>query len=820
MENKTYKFFAVHGHFYQPPRENPWTGQVPHQLGARPYHDWNSKIARECYIPNCCARINDEKGHILSFRNNYLNLNYNFGPTLFGWLEKAFPEYYEKIIRAGKESRTAHGHSNAIGQCYNHLIMPLAPQEDQLTQALWGIYDFEKRYGFRPEALWLPETAANDDTLRLLAGLGMRYVILSPYQAKKIKKIKDSVWCDVGDGHFDTTVPYLWRDPFGSEKKIAVFYYDGELSKAAAFENLLKDSASFAGRVEKCYANNGKPQLVTLAVDGETFGHHHKFADLALAYAFANEFPRRGIKIVNFSEYLDMFPPEWETAVKEGEDGDGTAWSCSHGLRRWKGGCDCGKEGDGNLEWRAPMRTALDFLRNAAFDVYNKEASKFFRDPLKARNDYGKLLPVKNACDSEFFFKDNSIRELSESDKTRAIDLLEMQKNSMLMFTSCGWFFNDISRIEPRQNLSYAARVIETLNDFGFDTITGRFLNLLSKAESNYPSEGTGKDIFLSIQKENRLAKEKAASLMIAEELLCEESGRKSSGKIIIKGRANKDGTLYIRGTVRTGNSDNKLAFVFMRSGDDFPYTYFSREEYEDKLCESSSLYSPGEIVDAIKKSRVASLVSFNDFSADEKTIYAALLAKAIRHNQAQTLFKMLDDYIYLLDNLPKDSEFKWAPIKKQAEYCAEMTVMIIFENTVRDISFRNLLKLEETSKNVKEAGIDIIPDVSPEDGFLLAREIGMKAINFPSEESLSGLLTLMRTENYLHFPSLKFHLQNYLNDLFDVIMRGAGFGNRLIPVAERIYEESDIVKPGLSRLFDRRAAEAEEAISLESRVN
>ena len=792
------RFFALHAHFYQPPRENPWTGRIDPQPSAWPFHDWNSRIARECYLPNACARINDASGRVLELSNNYLHLNFNFGPTLFSWLEKNYPFYYAKVIRAAKESREATGHSNAIAQAYNHMIMPLASFQDQLTQALWGIKDFESRFGFKPEAMWLPETAASDATLRLLVDLGMKYVILSPYQAEKIKHHGSQDWTDASSGNFDVTRPYLWHDtlPDGSRAKgrsIAVFFYDGHLSKAAAFEGLASHSSAFADRLEACYKHGHRgPQLVSIAVDGETFGHHHKFGDMTLAHAFLHELKKRGIQTVNFAQYLEANPPTYEVAIKPGPDGEGTAWSCAHGVRRWKGGCDCGRENNASLNWRLPFRAAMNNLRDAAADVYAAEAAKFFRAPWEARNDYAALLLDRSPQAADAFFARHQARELDKAARARALELLEMQKNAMFMFTSCGWFFSDISRIEAVQNLRYAARVAEALRDLGFENADRGFASLLAMAHSNYPEAGDGLQLYQKTVSENLLAREKAAALTIAEALLC--SGENCPAALKVEDRRNLGGVLCLRGEVASSgpHGDAPLAFCYLRRDEEFPLMFFAPRGGNARFAEIFALGSPEEIQAALEKAPGTAKVTFDDFSWEERTLYAWLLADSARHSHAAAINKILEDYLYLLARLPGKALASWAPLRAQAAGYARQTAGLAFSLAVSG-GPAEITKLSALAARLKGAGLETGFDPAPEAAAALALRVGGAALAGPSARNLATLLDLLKAARDLGCGDLNFHLQNCLMDLFAAAQAAPLQGEAALKLRE-LYAASGII--------------------------
>lgn len=766
------KFFALHAHFYQPPRENPWTGRIDPQPSAWPFQNWNSRIARECYLPNACARINDSHGRVLELANNYLHMNFNFGPTLFSWLEKHYPFYYEKILKAARDSRDATGHSNAIAQAYNHLIMPLASFQDQLTQALWGIRDFERRFGFKPEAMWLPETAASDDTLRLLVDLGMKYVILSPYQADKVREHgKD--WQDASRGDFDTTRPYAWHDtlPDGTAAKgrsLAVFFYDGPLSKAAAFEGLTRDSGAFADRVEACYKpDRGEPQLVSMAVDGETFGHHHKFAEMTLAHAFLHELKRRGIQTVNYGQYLAANPPRHEVRIKTGPDGEGTAWSCAHGVRRWKGGCDCGGEG-GSLNWRLPFRAALNSLRDAAADIYASEAAKFFRAPWQARNDYADLLLDRSPEAEGAFFARHASRDLDKPSRARALELLEMQKHAMFMFTSCGWFFSDISRLEAVQNLRYAARVAEALRDLGFENADRPFLSLLEMAHSNFAEAENGLKLYQKLVSENALARQKAASLIIADAMLGLEYSA-SDGAVTQEERMNRSGVLCLRGKVTAPGPDgpSPLPFCYLRRDAEFPTLFFAPASGAARLKELFACADPAALQASLEKEPGFARVTFEDFSWEEKNLYAWILADAARHSHAGSIFKILEDYLYLLSRLPGRTSSSWAPLRAQAAAYARQAAEITFTRALRTAAPSDIEKFSALAARLKAAGLESGFDPAPEESAVLAGRLALAALAQASPAALAPLLALLRAARDLGAYDLLFHLQNYLMDLF-----------------------------------------------------
>ena len=487
---------VIHGHFYQPPRENPWTDIVDREPGAHPFHDWNERIHAECYRPNGWARIIDSFGRVERIINNYTNISFNFGPTLLSWLERHYPETYARILEADRESvLKRNGHGNAIAQGYNHTILTLCNERDRRTQVRWGIADFRYRFGREPEALWLPETACNDETLGTLIDEGLKFVILAPYQAERIRPIGVKVWWNVVDGSIDPAIPYKYFHRDGSGRSIAVFFYDGHIAKAIAFDGVLASSHALVDHFERAVISGG--QIVNVATDGESYGHHFHFGDRCLAYALEVEAESRGFWVTNYGEFLEHHPPMWEVEIKRGPGGEGTAWSCAHGVGRWRRDCSChaGAMAGWNQAWREPLREALDYLRDEAALQYESAAGELFRDPWEARDAYIELILDRTRSREEFLYRQTG-RFLKPREQVRALTLLELQRSAMVMYTSCGWFFNDISGIETVQILRYAGRVIQLMNELNLPSPHRPFLEILAQAQSNIPEMGHGAGIF------------------------------------------------------------------------------------------------------------------------------------------------------------------------------------------------------------------------------------------------------------------------------------------------------------------------------------
>ena len=486
------KSLVVHGHFYQPPRENPWTEMVEREAGAHPFHDWNERIHFECYRPNAFARVVDQYGRVTRIVNNYAYLSFNFGPTLLSWIERERPVTYRRIVEADRLSQsTRGGHGNAVAQSYHHSILPLANERDRRTEVRWGVADFRRRFGRDPESLWLPETACDDATLSTLIEEGLKYVILSPYQAERVRRPGSQEWTSAGGGAVDPGRPYKYLHRDGSGRSIAIFFYDGQISKAIAFENLLASSHTLVRAFDAAAADG---RLVSVATDGESYGHHFKFGDRCLAYALETVAPAQGLRVTNFGQYLEENPPEFEAEIRGGE---GSAWSCAHGVGRWARDCGChaGAPEGWNQQWRAPLRQALDLLRDDAASKFESDGGELFRDPWAARDAYVELFADPLASRDEFLER-HAARGLSEDEKARALTLLEIQRGALAMYTSCGWFFNDISGIEAVQVLRHAGHVVEQMEGLGQNPPCEGFLEILSAAQSNLKSQGTGADIY------------------------------------------------------------------------------------------------------------------------------------------------------------------------------------------------------------------------------------------------------------------------------------------------------------------------------------
>lgn len=518
---------TVHGHFYQPPRENPYLDAIERQGSAHPFHDWNERIDNECYRPNAFARILNDRGEVAGIVNNYEYLSFNIGPTLMSWLQRYDNEVYQRILEADRKScQRLNGHGNAIAQVYNHIIMPLANERDKHTQIRWGVADFRSRFDREPEGMWLAETAVDYATLEVLVAEGIRFIVLAPSQAERCRHLpshdnSNPEWHEVGGGQIDPTRPYRcylkpelrWAvsnelSPLSSHNSshgnghnseattntpyIDIFFYDGPISRDMGFNDVLSTSNHLAGRLGQAVRGDHRPaQLIAVATDGETFGHHKNSTEKCLAYAFTEEFPRRGWTVTNFAHYLSENPSDWEVELKPV-----TAWSCSHGVDRWQDDCGCGGGGGWHQKWRRPLRDTLNWLRDRLIPIYEEAGRKLFRDPWAARDEYIDVIGDRTQANVDNFLSKHQIHPLDAAEQVDALRLLEMQRHALLMFTSCGWFFEEISRPEGVQILRYAARAVELAAEVSGIQLEKDFVDRLDLAPSNVECFKTGAEVY------------------------------------------------------------------------------------------------------------------------------------------------------------------------------------------------------------------------------------------------------------------------------------------------------------------------------------
>ena len=604
------RYLIIHGHFYQPPRENPWILALEPQNSAAPFANWNQRITRECYAPNRCSRILGANGKIKKLLNNYEHLSFNFGPTLLSWLEKADPETYARILEADHHAAIAkNGHGSALAQVYNHIIMPLANRRDRLTQIRWGMADFESRFGRRAEGMWLAETAADLETLKMMASEGLKFTILSQGQAAAVRPLEaqgdDDAWKSVAGGGIDPREPYrvVWGP--GPDEHLDVFFYDGPVSRAIAFERLLSDGNSLLQRIEQAFGKpkeGGRPRLVNLATDGESYGHHFQFGDMALAWLYnhleEHDDEDGAIQATNYGHYLSLFPPDKEVKII-----DNSSWSCIHGVERWRSDCGCntgGGRGTWNQKWRKPLRDGLDRLRDQMAGIFTSETKDLLKDSWQARDDYINVLISRyDLSVQSAFLEAHQARPLEPEEKSKIFSLLEAQLMGLYMFTSCGWFFDEISGLEPVQNLRYALRAIELSHPFSSIDLSGDLSSALSEIKPNDPAYATGLDLWRqmvlpdSIEGRALAAHWAAASTLEMPKVLNIfevpefESGRISrlsgpgveimAGKVTIHDPRLRSGTDYICLSIYSGGVH--LAFLVSECRKDFEPSWMNKLE-------------------------------------------------------------------------------------------------------------------------------------------------------------------------------------------------------------------------------------------------
>ncbi|QTN38270.1 DUF3536 domain-containing protein [Cryomorphaceae bacterium] len=694
-------YVCIHGHFYQPPRENAWLDEIEIQESAAPYHDWNERIMRECYGPNSTSRILNDQGKIVDIVNNYARMSFNFGPTLLSWLEQHAPQAYKAIIDADKMSMELFGgHGSAMAQVYNHIIMPLASRRDKETQVFWGMYDFKQRFGREAEGIWLAETAVDTETLEVLVDFGIKFTVLSPYQAKRFRKIGDSQWHD----GIDSRRPYRVNLPSG--RHIDLFFYDGDRSKGVAFEGYLNDGGFFAESLLSGYdPNHTETQLINIATDGESYGHHHPNGDMALAYCmrFLEESGRA--KLTNYSQFLELFPPEYEAEIHED-----SSWSCAHGIERWRSNCGCHTGGPGhwNQEWRVGLRDSLNWLNEEFSSIFEEEMGQYVDDPWKVRNKYIEVIYDRSLESHERFVEEHAHRELSMEELTRFNRLLEMQKHSMYMFTSCGWFFNDISGIETVQILQYAARGIQLAESVQSKKLTAGFVKRLKKSVSNLPERGTGEDIYRNDVEPKALTLTQVG-MHYAVDSLFEDSAtdltvlnydctsdwflRRKMGTYIFAAG-------FTRVRSRVTLSEKKFSFAILYLGNHHlvgsTATKLSSEEFDSIVEVAAAAFDEGNLsdcIDVIKKYFKEKSFSYFDLFKDQQL---RLLQRVIKEHEEKAMasFEKIYDSSYSLLNLMRNGKLNIPKIlQRNLETVFEYKLEEVFTNVDKPLNFTKLAR-------------------------------------------------------------------------------------------------------------------------------
>ena len=763
---------VIHGHFYQPPRENPWTEEVAAEPSAAPFHDWNERIAAECYRPNGWARVLDEHGRVTDIVNNYAHLSFNVGPTLMSWLEKHCTDVYERIREADRER------GGAMAQAYNHSIMPLSNERDVRTQIRWGVADFEHRFGRHPEGLWLPETAVNDDVLRILVEEGVQFTILAPNQAVAVRPIDgDEAWLDVSDGSIATGPPHRWFHPDDRSRFIDLIFYDGPISHDLAFGLTGLSSQELVRRVVDAAAD-GTP--VVVATDGETFGHHHKFADRALAYAFTHAASTAGVRVLGTATLVHEVPPTHEVLVRE------SAWSCVHGVRRWKDDCGCstGGEPDWNQEWRAPLRRALDGLRDHGLEVFGRRGGAVLRDPWAARDAYVDV--ILGRCSLDEFLDEH---RGGDHDDVVALTLLEAQRHALLMYTSCGWFFNDLAGIETLQVLRYAARMMDLLGEIGEHAPVDHFLDVLAEARSNDPEEGDGREIWHRHVDPSRVDAERAVAHLALVHVLERQEPAATVGPFVV---ADHQGTTVERGPLvgaggrlvlehrRTRRrTEHVYAVIHMGGLEVFGATRPPDPSRDDQLfAEVAELVRSGARVSTVLR-LLAEGVGPREFGLDSALPDAAdqLVASAAR--QLIDRFATTYEQLYV-DHRPRLNALLTSgyPLPPELRAPAEFALARRLEEELQDVGEAGDVNAESfraAQEIVREARHGRFQLATPRAAALMSATLlaaVARAVQDPGDERVDAALGLLRLARDLR---MSIDVDRAQELVFDAVCRGHG---------------------------------------------
>ena len=709
------RYVCIHGHFYQPPRENPWLEEIEVQDSAFPYRDWNEKITAECYSPNTAARILIDNKTVVEIINNYSRISFNFGPTLLSWLEIHAPDVYSAILHADKESRRRFsGHGSAIAQVYNHLIMPLANKKDKETQVIWGIEDFKYRFGREPEGMWLAETAVDTETLEVLAERGIKFTILAQRQASRIKPINGKEWLDVSGSRIDPRRAYLCNLPSG--KSINLFFYDGIISNDLAFGNLLLNGENLANRLLNTLDEKPESgQIAHIATDGETYGHHQKHGDMALAYCLHFIESNNYAELTVYGEFLEKFPPEYEVEIIEN-----TSWSCVHGIERWRSNCGCnsGREGWNQL-WRAPLREALDWLRDTINPLYEQEIRQFTKDTDKFRNDFIRVILDRSEGNINKYLSKYISADLSDDDRIKLLKILEIQRHALLMYTSCGWFFDEISGIETVQVILYAARVIQLCNDVFGINLEKKFQDQLKKAPSNIPDIKNGKAVYEYYVKPaiidlQRVAAHYAVSSLFEEypektEIFCyeienidrdfKEAGRQ---KIII-------GKVLMRSKITF--EEKIISFAFLHLGD-----HNINGGVRESLSDDRYLRMAKNLNQAFARLNIAEIILLIDkyfgmhnyslwhlFKDESRTVFNKIMENTLK--DIEYSFRQIYENYYPVMQAMKESE---TPLPKPVVTAVEFIINTDFKRMLEGTGTIDLEKLKMLSDEAKKWSVEL----------------------------------------------------------------------------------------------------------------
>lgn len=767
------RYLCVHAHFYQPPRENPWLESVEVQDSAYPYHDWNERITAECYAPNGASRILNGDGRIRSIVNNYLKISFNFGPTLLSWMEQKSAPLYSAILATDHATFSERsGHGSAIAQAYNHMIMPLANPRDRQTQVIWGIRDFQHRFGRVPEGMWLPEGAVDLQTLEVLAAHGLKFTILSPFSAKRVRSINGTKWKDVSGGQIDPSRAYKMALPSG--RSIGIFFYDGPASRAVAFEDILASGEAFANRLLGTYCDTRTwPQLAHIATDGETYGHHKVHGDMALAYALHYIESNGLARLTNYGEFLDLFPPTHEVEIFEN-----SSWSCSHGVERWRADCGCNSGGHPgwNQSWRAPLRQAFDWLRDAAASIFEQRGRELFRDPWRARDEYIAVILDRSRENVANFLRS---RMKQEGQEILALRLLELQRHLMLMYTSCGWFFDELSGIETVQVIQYAGRAVQLAESLDPSrNLESQFVERLAQAKSNLPEHGDGRKVYENFVKPSMLDLKRVGAHYAVSSLFedfgpetrvyCYDVSRNDihnlvSGKTkLIAGRAD------IRSTITWESAD--LSFGVVHLGDHLisggVRDYAGGEAYERTLGEITGAFGSGDFTELMRVVDRSYSVETNTlkllFRDEQRRIVAQILAAPLA--EAEQAYRQLFENRVPLMHFLSALNF---PTVRALQVAAEFTLNADFRAVIESDD-RSIQRTRAILDEIERIGVPLDATTAE---FALRGKIEQLAAGFRLDPSRMDLLQRLDASVELA-RSLPFQVQFWKvqNEYFEVL--------------------------------------------------
>ncbi|MDF9797215.1 alpha-amylase/alpha-mannosidase (GH57 family) [Catalinimonas alkaloidigena] len=778
------KFVCIHGHFYQPPRENPWLNTVEVQDSAYPFHDWNERISSECYSRNSAARILDGEGRIVDIVNNYSRMSFNFGPTLMQWMKNKDPETYKAILVADKESlKRFSGHGSAIAQSFNHIIMPLANRRDKETQVIWGIKDFEHRFKRKPEGMWLSETAVNTDTLEVMAKYGIKFTILSPYQAKNVRKIGEKEWIDANGAKVDPRCPYLCKLPSG--RKINLFFYDGPVSQGIAFEGLLNNGKIFADRLTgqlDMQDETNTPQLMHIATDGETYGHHHRLGEMGLSYCLHHIEHNEEANLTVYGEYLEKFPPEYEAQIIEN-----TAWSSTPHLERWSedGGGNTGGHPNWHQKWRKPLREAFDWLRDEMIIFFEQEMNTLVRKPWDVRNAYIDVILDRSRENTEKFVKFHAKKPLSHKEQIKFFKLLEIQYHCMLMYTSCGWFFDEVTGIETLQDILYAARAIQLAQDLGEKNYEKEFIRLLKKCPSNIPEYGNAAAAYEKFVKPSIVDMHRVGAHFAISSLFFEYPEK---SKVYSFDVDSEHYEFYEAGkyslaigkaklTSEVSWEENLISYSILHLGDH--HLFGGVREFNNEASYESMM---NEIRDAFEKSRVHEVVVLMDkhfgnhnysfwhlFKEDQKKILDKVMGHTMKSIES-SFSDIYEDNYSLMQAMKELGLTPPTPLK----FCSDFTINAKLEEIFKedDIDYKELNAIVESFKRlevkVNKVGLDFLAAKkinglmsrlknSPEDVLLMSKiskfmEATKKVQLTPDLWQAQNFAFQLRRNNYQHY--------------------------------------------------------------------